>query len=280
MMRKQNDHTLRIEQVHRHFGGVKAVNAVSADIAPGQFVAIVGPNGAGKTTLFQLISGVERPDAGRVWLGREEITGRTPEHIAALGLARTFQTSRVFPDLTIWDSVLVGSHPALIGGGRYGKRINPLWEIVQQFIPRSAQRQQLAHIEEKAEHILNLFGDRLWPRRFEPAQTLSYANRRRLDIARALMADPLIVLLDEPTAGMNPTETNELASLLQKLHARYPQLTVVMVEHKLHVVRNITERVLVMNNGRLIVDAKPNEALEDERVVQAYLGTKDERRAK
>lgn len=248
------------------------MNGVSLTVAPGEFVAVVGPNGAGKSTLFQLITGVERPDAGQILLDGKDITGRPPEEIAALGVARTFQTSRVFPALSIWDSVRLGGHPALIGGGRHGRRMNPLAELLRAVVPGRRFRQRQASLDEQAERVLRLFGDRLWPRRDDPGASLSYANRRRLEIARALVADPILLLLDEPTAGMNPTETAELADLLAQLRRERPDMSIVMVEHKLQVVRDLADRVIVMNFGSVLVEGDPDTALQDPRVVEAYLG--------
>lgn len=271
--RKASDlEPLVVDRITRRFGGLTAVDNLSLRVAPGEFVAVVGPNGAGKSTLFQLISGVVRPDCGQVWLGNTELSGKSPERIAALGVARTFQTSRVFPGLSIWDSVRVGNQMALIGGGRYGRRVSSLYEFAMALVPSRRYQMRQAELDEKAEHVLNLFGDRLWPRRFDRAQSLSYANRRRLEIARALVGDPKILLLDEPTAGMNPTETAELADIIARLHADRPQMSIIMVEHKLQVVRDLAQRVMVMNFGSPVVEGTPDEALQDPRVIEAYLG--------
>lgn len=261
---------LAVEGLTKSFGGLKAVNAVSFKVAPGETVAVVGPNGAGKSTLFQLINGVIRADSGSARLDGAELVGLEPETIAALGVGRTFQTSRVFPALSIWDSVRVGQTPALIGGGRHGRRRDPLSELwVALWASRQAERQAL---DARAESLLKLFGDRLWPRRADRADSLSYANRRRLEIARALVAEPALLLLDEPTAGMNPTETRELADLIARITAERPDMSTILVEHKLDVVRNLARRVVVMDNGEVLVEGPPDEVLADIRVVEAYLG--------
>jgi branched-chain amino acid transport system ATP-binding protein len=262
---------LAVSHLTRSFGGLKAVDDVSFTVAPGEVIAVVGPNGAGKSTLFQLINGVLKPDAGSIRLDGQELVGLEPEGIAARGIGRTFQTSRVFPALSIWDSVRVGQTPALIGGGRHGKRRDPFTEIVKGLLPqgRAAER---AALDATAEAVLKLFGDRLWPRREHRADSLSYANRRRLEIARAVVAQPTLLLLDEPTAGMNPTETGELAALIGGIAGERPDMAVILVEHKLDVVRNLAARVVVMDNGGVLVEGPPDEVLTDHRVVEAYLG--------
>lgn len=263
---------LVLDGVTRRFGGLVATDKVSFTVPGGELIAIVGPNGAGKSTLVQLITGFVRPDAGRISLGPHDLTRLAPERISALGVARSFQTSRVFPGLSVLESVLVGTQVQLIGGGRLPHAFGAVPEMVSALfgLPGYASRRRL--LEDRAEATLKLFGDRLWPRRDAPAFSLSYANRRRLEIARALVAEPDLLLLDEPTAGMNPTETGELADLIAQLHADRPALTIVMIEHKLQVVRQLASRVIVMNHGSVLVDETPAEALADPRVIAAYLG--------
>jgi len=268
----ENPVHLRLQSLTRHFGGLTATDDVSLEIPQGQLLAVVGPNGAGKSTLIQLITGFLRPDSGHIRFDGHDITGRKPEAIAALGVARTFQTSRVFPGLSVFDSVMVGVQAELLGGGRWPHRRGPFRELLDVLLHRRAYREQLRSLETRAEQVLQLFGERLWPHRDSPAFGLSYANRRRLEIARALVAEPRLLLLDEPTAGMNPTETAELTELIHQLHADRPDLTIVLVEHKLHVVRRLAHRVVVMNQGAVLVDETPEEALDDPRVIEAYLG--------
>jgi ABC-type branched-subunit amino acid transport system ATPase component len=262
---------LAIEHLTRSFGGLKAVDDVSFSVAAGETIAVVGPNGAGKSTLFQLINGVLAPDRGSIRLDGLELVGREPDAIAALGVGRTFQTSRVFPALSILDSVRIGQTPALIGGGRHGSRRDPFSEIVLALLPQG-RRAERAALDARAQVVLELFGDRLWPRRADRADSLSYANRRRLEIARALVAEPTLLLLDEPTAGMNPTETQELAGVIGTIAQERPEMSVVLVEHKLDVVRDLASRVVVMDNGGVLVEGPPEEVLADMRVVEAYLG--------
>ncbi|MGE0797174.1 MAG: ABC transporter ATP-binding protein [Lautropia sp.] len=266
--------SLRLQGVNRRFGGVVAADAIDLTIARGEFVAVVGPNGAGKSTLLQMISGVIRPQSGEIWFGDRRITRLRPEAIAALGLARTFQTSRVFPALTVRDSVMMGNQAALIGGGRLPVRFGAAAEFASVLLRLPAYRRRVAELEAAAEAVIKLFGERLWPRRADRALSLSYANRRRLEIARALVAQPDVLLLDEPAAGMNPTETDELTDLIGELRSRRPAMTIVMVEHKLQVVRRLADRCIVMNQGAVIVDAPAAAALEDPKVIEAYLGTR------
>ena len=261
---------LAVTGLAKTFGGLKAVDGVSFSLAAGETIAVVGPNGAGKSTLFQLVNGAIPADAGSARLDGTELIGLEPEAVAALGVGRTFQTSRVFPALSIWDSVRIGQTPALIGGGRHGRRRNPLAELLTSLWPHDKQQRRV--LDAKAEAVLQLFGDRLWPRRRDRADSLSYANRRRLEIARALVGEPSLLLLDEPTAGMNPTETTELAELIGRITEERPSMSTILVEHKLDVVRNLARRVVVMDNGQVLVEGPPDEVLADLRVVEAYLG--------
>ncbi len=263
---------LRIDGLSRQFGGVKAVDSISARVEPGEIVALVGPNGAGKSTVLQLVSGLLPPDEGAVWLGDDLLTGRSPEHIASLGVARAFQTSRVFPMLSVWDSVRVGGIPSLIGGGRHGRRMPGVAELISVLGNGRRLRERTAELDRRTERVLSLFGDRLLPRREDTAQSLSYANRRRLEIARTLVSQPVLLLLDEPTAGMNPTETDELADLIRELHSYHDELAILLVEHKMNVVRRLADRTIVMDHGQIIAEGPPHDVLEDARVIEAYLG--------
>jgi branched-chain amino acid transport system ATP-binding protein len=262
---------LVLQGVSRHFSGVKAVDDVSFALAPGETLALVGPNGAGKSTLIQLISGIERLTQGSISLGGRRIDRMAPERIARLGLGRSFQTSRVFPALSIWDSVLLGTQAALLrkpGGGL----IDPLREVLGELFRLPGWRRRIEEQEAHAREALQLFGERLWPRRDAPAFSLSYANRRRLEIARVLAGRPDFLLLDEPAAGMNPTETEELTELLLALRQQQPALGILVVEHKLSLVRRVADRVIVLNQGQVLAQGGPDEALDHPEVVEAYLG--------
>ena len=260
-----------VEGVSRHFAGVKAVNEVSFQLAPGETLALVGPNGAGKSTLIQLLSGVDRVTSGRFYLNGQRIDRLAPERIARLGVGRSFQTSRVFPALSVWDSVMLGTQAALLrqpGGGL----LNPVSEVWRTLWKNTRWRERNAKREAVAHDALALFGDRLLPRRDAPAFSLSYANRRRLEIARVLAGEPDYLLLDEPAAGMNPTETAELTELIAVLRRHRPTLGILVVEHKLSLVRRVADRVVVLNQGQVLVQDTPERALDHPAVIEAYLG--------
>jgi branched-chain amino acid transport system ATP-binding protein len=273
--RRQHAHEgrpLSLVELTKHFGGIHAVDAVTTRFEPGEITAIVGPNGAGKTTLLQLVTGVMQPDSGRVLFGETDITGKPPEVVAAEGISRAFQTSRVFPVLSVWDSARVGGLPFVIGGGRYGHRVTAAAEIATALLGGRALAERERELDARTEETLKLFGERLWPRRDDAAQSLSYANRRRLEIARTLVADPLVLLLDEPTAGMNPTETRELVELIGEIHAARPWMTILLIEHKMEVVRRMARRAIVMDHGSVIAEGAPAAVLDEPHVIEAYLG--------
>lgn len=260
-----------VDKISRVFGGLKAVDGVSLKLGRGETVAIVGPNGAGKSTLIQLISGVDRATNGTIHVDGVRTDRLSADRIARLGIGRSFQTSRVFPALTVWDSVLVGVQAGLIENGS-GGLIDPVTESVGALFNLPFWRRRVKAQDEAAEAALKLFGDRLWPRRDQPALSLSYANRRRLEIARLLAAAPRYLLLDEPSAGMNPTETEELTHLIIELRQTHPDMGILVIEHKLSMVRRIADRVIVLNQGRVLVEDTPDHALDHPEVVEAYLG--------
>lgn len=262
---------LHLDSVSRHFRGVRAVNEVSFTLAPGETLALVGPNGAGKSTLIQLISGVDRLSSGRISLNGRRIDHLPPERIARMGVGRSFQTSRVFPALSVWDSVMLGTQAPMLrrpGGGL----TDPVTELLATLFDTPAWRERRRVQEELARETLQMFGDRLWPRRDQPAFSLSYANRRRLEIARVLVAQPDFILLDEPAAGMNPTETAALTELLLALRQLRPELGLLVVEHKLSLVRKVADRVIVLNQGEVLAEGDPDHVLDHPEVVEAYLG--------
>jgi branched-chain amino acid transport system ATP-binding protein len=261
---------LKVSGLTRRFGGLTAVNAVNLELREGELVSVIGPNGAGKTTLFNLISGLDRPDEGSVHFAGQDITGMAPERLAALGLARTFQHGRVFANLSVMDNVLVGAHTRLRAAKPSVPGIGALVELLLALVRPARLRAEEATLRAEARETLALFGDRLLPRLDDPAHSLSYANRRRVEIARALALRPRLLLLDEPTAGMNETETTQIQDIVAELKARGQ--TILLIEHKLGMVMRLSDRVIVMDGGRSIAEGPPEQVRHDPAVVEAYLG--------
>jgi len=259
---------LQCRSVTRRFGGVHAVEAVDLTVAARELVAVIGPNGAGKTTLFNMIAGQDRPDAGSIAFDGHRIDGRPPERIAAAGIARTFQHGRVFANLSVLDNVLVGATTRLPTSRNRVPVLGALGELAVALLRGRAEDIALRR---DAEEVLALFGDRLLPRLHHPAHSLSYANRRRVEIARALMLRPKLLLLDEPTAGMNETETAEMSAIVGALKRRGQ--SILLIEHKLDLVMALADRVIAMDDGRVIAAGTPDAVRHDAAVIEAYLGS-------
>jgi branched-chain amino acid transport system permease protein len=255
---KQQGNALEIRGLTVKFGGLVALNNVNLDVPAGGVVAVIGPNGSGKSTLFNAITGLVESEGGSVKLFGEEVRGLKPHHVLQRGIARTFQNIRLFLNLTVLENVLVGQH-ARLHTGPFGAVIRP---------PNSRAEEEAAR--KWGMDIIGLFGNRLTPRKDQTVGGLSYANRRRTEIARALASRPKILLLDEPTAGMNPAETLELAEQIKSLHEM--GLTILLIEHKLDVVTTLAENVIVLDHGDKIAEGKPAEVRRNEEVLTAYLG--------
>lgn len=251
---------LDIRGLEKQFGGVKALDGIDFHIDEGEIVSVIGPNGAGKTSFFNVISGMFSPDSGSIVFDGDHVAGHLPNEITKRGIARTFQNVRLFPNLTVLENVMVGQH-CRTKQGLFGT-----------IFQTKAEKAEEEMIETISKEILSFFGTRLSGYRFDqPAFVLSYANRRRLEIARAMATMPKLLLLDEPTAGMNPKETIELTQLIGKLRSERG-ITVVLIEHDMKVVRNVSDRVVVLDHGVKIAEGDYEEVSTNDDVIEAYLG--------
>ena len=248
---------LRLDNLTMRFGGLTAVDSVTETIEPLSLSGLIGPNGAGKTTLFNMITGVYTPTVGDVAFNGKSIVGKRPYEIAGTGIARTFQNIRLFPSLSVFDNVRVGFNNAS-QTGLFGSVLQPgrYWK-------------EEAEISDKINHLLEMFG--LIEEREELAKNLSYGDQRRVEIVRAMATDPKLLLLDEPAAGMNPTEKVELMKLIRYLRDTF-NIAILLIEHDMKVVMGICEKIAVLDHGAQIASGAPEEIKNNPEVIKAYLG--------
>jgi len=252
---------LELAGVSKSFGGLRVIQDLDLHVDEGEIVSVIGPNGAGKTTLFNLVTGIYRPDAGDIRFAGESIVGLDAHQITARGIARTFQTLRLFLNMTVKENVMAAAYSHTHAG------------ILRSILRTPGMRREEKEIEQLAEERLSFFGQRLMGYRWnQPAYSLSYANRRRLEIARATATKPRLLLLDEPAAGMNPVETHEITELIARLRDE-GGYTILVIEHDMHVVEGISDRVVALDHGEKISEGTFERVATDPRVVEAYLGT-------
>jgi ABC-type branched-subunit amino acid transport system ATPase component len=253
---------LELRDVSKSFGGLAVIGGLDLTVAEREIVSVIGPNGAGKTTFFNLVTGIYRPDHGEILFDGKSIVGLEPHRIAQLGIARTFQTLRLFLNMTVKENVKAAT---------YGNTKARFW---QSALRTRAARREEREVDALAEERLAFFGKRLIGYRMEqPAYSLSYANRRRLEIARATGTSPRLLLLDEPAAGMNPAETHEITELIGRLREE-GGYTILVIEHDMHVVEGISDRVVALDHGEKIAEGSFEHVATDPRVVEAYLGAR------
>jgi branched-chain amino acid transport system ATP-binding protein len=251
---------LELTGVSKAFGGLQVISELDFHVDENEIVSVIGPNGAGKTTLFNLITGVYEPDEGDIRFEGSSIVGLPPHKINQRGIARTFQNLRLFLNMTVKENVMAAAY----GHTRAG--------VVRSILRTPGMRREERAINALAEERLGFFGERLMGYRWnQPAYSLSYANRRRLEIARATATDPRLLLLDEPAAGMNPVETHEITELIAKLRTD-GDYTVLVIEHDMHVVEGISDRVVALDHGIKIAEGSFDQVATDPEVVEAYLG--------
>ena len=248
---------IELQGVSQEFGGLRALDGIDLKVEPNAIFGIIGPNGAGKTTLFNVITGIYAPTEGRLFFHGTDIASLSPYKVARLGIGRTFQNIRLFNRLSVLDNVKVAANWKRASG------------LLASLLGLPAYVREQRECSAKAEELINMMG--LYEKRMEYAQSLSYGEQRRLEIARALAANPSLLLLDEPAAGMNSAEKLELMELIWKFRDDM-QLTILLVEHDMHLVMNICETIAVLDYGRKIAEGDPAQIKSDPRVIQSYLG--------
>lgn len=248
---------LKLEMITQEFGGLRALDGVNLEAKEREIFGVIGPNGAGKTTLFNIITGIYVPTGGNLIFRERKINGFPPHKIASLGIARTFQNIRLFERLSVEDNVKIGSS---------GIRKPGFWGSL---FGLPAEKKAEKEVREKSKFLLQMLG--LYEKRMEYAASLSYGEQRKLEIARALALSPSLLLLDEPAAGMNPAEKEELMGLIRKIRDEM-NITILLVEHDMNLVMNICERIAVLDYGRKIAEGSPEQIKNDEKVIMSYLG--------
>jgi branched-chain amino acid transport system ATP-binding protein len=251
---------LELKKVSMQFGALKSLTELDLTVNKGEIVSVIGPNGAGKTTLFNVVTGIYTPTSGEVLLNGKSIAGQDPADVNRLGIARTFQNVRLFLNMSVIENVMSATYARTKSN------------IFSSALGLPSGRREERAVREKAEELLNFFGSRLTGYRWDqPAYSLSYANRRRLEIARALATNPKVLLLDEPAAGMNPKETQEITDVIGRLRAE-KELTILVIEHDMHVVEGISDRVIALDHGVKIAEGDFDSVATHPDVVEAYLG--------
>jgi len=254
---------LELDQVSLAFGGLRALHGLDLHVDENEIVSVIGPNGAGKTTLFNVITGIYHP-SGDIRFGGTTLIGRSPHSITTMGVARTFQSLRLFLNMTVKENVKAATY-----GSTHATPIESMLRL-----PRA--RREEREVDERAEDVLGFFGQRLQGYRFDqPAYVLSYANRRRLEIARAMATGARMLLLDEPAAGMNPNETHEITELIARLRTERGY-TILVIEHDMHVVEGISDRVVALDHGEKVTEGTFHEVANHPQVIEAYLGANPE----
>ena len=256
----KNNHFLMTEDLSITFGGLKAVCNVNFEVGKGEIVGLIGPNGSGKTTFFNLLTGIYRPDSGRISFEGEDIVGLKPFQIARKGMTRTFQNNRLFRDLSVLDNILIGMHQ---------KQEATLFGVVFKY---RETKLELSKAAKEAGELLLFFSQDLYQDRYKLVSDLPHADRKRVEICRALASDPKLLLLDEASAGMTPQETEELMEDIRRIREKNENISLVVIEHDMEVIEKTADRVVVFNYGWKIAEGPFSEISKDQRVIEAYLG--------